>query len=96
MTQADSFQELGEPKTAERMEMAVNQPTGDNARNGAVKKRSRQRRRSGGASRWTKRDKGSGEFMAVKKPAKAKKPAKKFKGVRAEKKAKKAKGSKRC
>jgi hypothetical protein len=39
----------------------------------------------GGASAWTKRSKTSGESMAVKKPAKKKKAAKKFKGVRREK-----------
>jgi hypothetical protein len=38
----------------------------------------------GGASTWTKRNKASGEFMAVKKSS-AKKSAKKFKGVRREK-----------
>jgi hypothetical protein len=42
------------------------------------------------ATGWTKRNMKSGEFMAVKKPAKKTKAAKKFKGVRAEKKAKKA------
>ena len=40
----------------------------------------------GGASAWTKRNKKSGEFMAVKKPTKNTKAAKKFKGVRREKK----------
>ena len=39
----------------------------------------------GGASAWTKRNKGSGEFMALKRPGKKKKAAKKFKGVRTEK-----------
>jgi hypothetical protein len=39
----------------------------------------------------TKRSKKSGEFMAVKKPAKKTKAAKKFKGVRVEKKAGKKK-----
>jgi len=65
--------------------MAVNKPVGDNARRGAVRKRSQLKARLGGASAWTKRDRASGEFMAVNKPA-AKKAAKKFKGVRAEKK----------
>ena len=41
----------------------------------------------GGASAWTKRSKASGEFMAVKRPAKKKNAATKFKGVRIEKKA---------
>jgi hypothetical protein len=36
-------------------------------------------------SAWTKRSKTSGEFMAVKKPAKKNTVAKKFKGVRWEK-----------
>ncbi|MCP3442309.1 hypothetical protein [Bradyrhizobium sp. CCGUVB14] len=67
--------------------MAVNKPTGDNARKGAVKKRSQTRSTLGGASAWTKRNKASGEFIGVKKPAKGKKAAKKFKGVRVEKKA---------
>jgi hypothetical protein len=66
--------------------MAVNKPIGDNARKGAVKKRSQFKSKLGGATAWTKRSKTSGEFMAVKKPAKKKKAAKKFKGVRREKK----------
>jgi hypothetical protein len=66
--------------------MAVNKPTGDNARKGAVKKRSQLKTTLGGATAWTKRNKTSGEFMAVKKPAKKKTSAKKFKGVRKEKK----------
>jgi hypothetical protein len=69
--------------------MAVNRPVGDNARKGAVRKRSQVRTKLGGASAWTKRSKSSGEFMAVKKPAAKKTAAKKFKGVRAEKKASK-------
>ncbi|MES2196413.1 MAG: hypothetical protein V4517_18485 [Pseudomonadota bacterium] len=72
--------------------MAVNKPKGDNARKGAVKKRTQLKTELGGATAWTKRSKTSGEFMAVKKPAKkakaakktAKKAAKKFKGVRRE------------
>ncbi|MCW2858261.1 MAG: hypothetical protein JWR52_3876 [Marmoricola sp.] len=47
--------------------MAVNKPTGDNARKGAVKKRSQTKTTMGGATTWTKRDKDSGEFLAVKK-----------------------------
>ena len=66
--------------------MARNKPTGDNARKGAVKKRSQTKTTIGDATGWTKRNKGSGEFMAVKKPGKKKKAAKKFKGVRVEKK----------
>ncbi|WP_398474403.1 hypothetical protein [Tardiphaga sp.] len=50
--------------------MATNKPTGDNARKGAVKKRSQTKTTMGGASTWTKRDKASGEFMAVKKARK--------------------------
>jgi len=57
--------------------MAVNKPTGDNARKGAVKKRTQLQNRLTKTS--TKRNKSSGEFMAVKKSAK------KFKGVRKEK-----------
>ena len=63
--------------------MAVNKPTGDNARKGAVRKRSQLKTTLGGASAWTKRSRTSGEFVAVKKPY-AKKAAKKFKGVRRE------------
>lgn len=66
--------------------MAVNKPTGDNARKGAVKKRSQTKSTIGGASAWTKRDRSSGEFMAVKRPGKKKKTATKFRGVRVEKK----------
>jgi hypothetical protein len=62
--------------------MAVNKPVGDNARKGAVKKRTQLKTRLGGVTAWTKRSKTSGEFMAVKKSAAKKKAAKKFKGVR--------------
>jgi hypothetical protein len=62
--------------------MAVNKPVGDNARKGAVKKRTHLKARLGGVTAWTKRSKASGEFMAVKKPGAKKKAAKKFKGVR--------------
>jgi hypothetical protein len=65
--------------------MAVNKPAGDNARKGAVKKRSQLKTTLGGTSAWTKRSRASGEFMAVKKPVAKKKAAKKFKGVRREK-----------
>ena len=61
--------------------MAVNKPVGDNARKGAVKKRTQLKTKVMGEDAWTKRDKKSGEFMAVKKSAK------KFKGVKREKKA---------
>jgi hypothetical protein len=59
--------------------MAVNKPVGDNARKGAVKKRTQLKGKVSGKPAWTKRDKTSGEFMAVKKSAK------KFKGARREK-----------
>ena len=40
--------------------MAVNQPIGDNAPQGAVKKRTQLKNRLGGATAWTKRRKPSG------------------------------------
>ena len=61
--------------------MATNKPTGDNARKGAVRKRSQLKTKVMGKTAWTKRDKNDGKFMAVKKSSK------KFKGVRREKKA---------
>jgi hypothetical protein len=73
--------------------VAVNKPVGDGARKGAVKKRSQVKTKLGGATAWTKRSKASGEFMAVKKPAKKTTAAKKFKGVRTERKAAKRKAS---
>ena len=57
--------------------MAVNKPTGDSARKGAVRKRSQLKNELAGG--WTKRSKISGKFMDVKKSPK------KFKGVRKEK-----------
>jgi hypothetical protein len=71
--------------TARKTIMAVNKPVGDNARKGAVKKRSQVKTKLGGASAWTKRSKKSGEFMAIKKPVKKTKAAKRFKGVQREK-----------
>ena len=59
--------------------MAVNRPTGDNARKGAVAKRSQLKGKVKVKTAWTKRDKTTGEFMDVKKSKK------KFKGVRREK-----------
>jgi hypothetical protein len=56
--------------------MAVNKPVGDNARRGAVKKRSQLENPLTKTS--TKRNKKGGQFMAVRKSAK------KFKGVRRE------------
>jgi len=64
--------------------MAINKPVGDNARKGAVRKRSQVKTKLAGVTAWTKRSKTSGEFMAVKKPRKKKTAAKKFKGVRRE------------
>jgi hypothetical protein len=61
--------------------MASNEPFGDSARKGAVKKRTQLKGRLMGKTAWTKRDKTDGKFMAVKKNKK------KFKGVRREKKA---------
>ena len=61
--------------------MAVNQPTGDNARKGAVKERSQLTTKVVGEETWTKRTKTSGQFIEQKR-APAKKP---FKGVRRKK-----------
>ena len=62
--------------------MATNKPTGDNARKGAVRKRTQLRTKVMGENTWTKRDKTTGKFIDQKKaPAK-----KKFKGIRREKK----------
>lgn len=57
--------------------MASNKPVGDSSRKGAVKKRTQLENPLTGT--MTKRDKSSGEFMAVKTTDK------KFKGVRKEK-----------
>jgi len=59
--------------------MASNEPTGDNRRIGAVKKRTQIKGKLMGKTSWTKRDKTDGKFMAVKKSPR------KFKGVRREK-----------
>ncbi len=61
--------------------MAVNKPYGDNARVGAVRKRSQRKTKIMGKKRWTKRSRKSGRFMDQKKS-----PSK-FKGVRRERKA---------
>jgi hypothetical protein len=45
--------------------MAVNKPTGGNARKGAVKKRTQLKTKLAGGTTWTKRSKTPGEFMAV-------------------------------
>jgi hypothetical protein len=54
--------------------MAVNKPVGDNARKGAVRKRSQVETKIMGEKHWTKR---SGQFMDQKEEGK-------FKGVRRE------------
>jgi hypothetical protein len=64
--------------------MAVNKPAGDDARKGAVRRRSQLKTEIGGASGWTKRDRTSGEFMDVKRPGKKESVVRKFKGVRRE------------
>lgn len=61
--------------------MAVNKPVGDNARKGAVRKRSQLKTKTEGESHWTKRSRATGQFMDQKK----KTTSKKFKGVRREK-----------
>ena len=58
--------------------MATNKPAGDNARKGAVRKRTQRKGALAGKTVWTKRNKESGQFMDVKKSDK------KFKGVRRE------------
>lgn len=57
--------------------MASNEPTGDNARKGAVKKRTQLKTAMNGEEHWTKRSKENGQFMDVK-------ADEKFKGVRKE------------
>jgi hypothetical protein len=57
--------------------MATNKPVGDNARKGAVKKRSQLTTKTMGKKTFTKRNKVAGQFMAQKKTSK-------FKGVRKE------------
>ena len=47
--------------------MAVNKPVGDNARKGAVRKRSQLKTKMAGEAHWTKRSRTSGQFMDVKK-----------------------------
>jgi hypothetical protein len=59
--------------------MAVNKPTGDKARKGAVRKRTQLKTKVMGEEHWTKRSKKSGQFLDQKKDEK------KFKGVRKEK-----------
>jgi hypothetical protein len=57
--------------------MATNKPTGDNRRIGAVRKRSQLKTKIEGEQHWTKRSRGSGQFMDQKEQGK-------FKGVRRE------------
>jgi hypothetical protein len=59
--------------------MASNEPKGDGRRIGAVKKRSQLKTKIMGEEHYTKRDKGTGQFMDQKADDK------KFKGVRKEK-----------
>jgi len=47
--------------------MATNKPVGDNARKGAVKKRSQLATKTMGKKTFTKRTKAGGQFMAQKK-----------------------------
>ena len=61
--------------------MATNKPVGDNARKGAVRKRTQRKGKLMGKTAWTKRSKESGQFLDVKTSEK------KFKGVRREKRA---------
>jgi hypothetical protein len=61
--------------TGEVHVMAKNKPVGDNARKGAVKKRSQLATKTMGKKTYTKRNKEGGQFMAQKKRTK-------FKGVR--------------
>ena len=60
--------------------MATNAPTGDNARKGAVRKRTQLETRIEGERVWTKRSKKTGQFIDQKAAG-----ARKFKGVRKEK-----------
>jgi hypothetical protein len=52
--------------------MASNEPVGNNARKGAVRKRTQLMGKVMGKTAWTKRDKTDGKFMAVKKSEKKK------------------------
>jgi hypothetical protein len=61
--------------------MAVNKPVGDNARKGAVRKRSQLKTKVQGEEHWTKRSRQSGRFMDQKQDDA------KFKGVRRERRA---------
>jgi hypothetical protein len=58
--------------------MAVNKPIGDNARKGAVRRRSQLKTKMMGEGHWAKRSKDTGRFMDVKRSKS------KYKGVRRE------------
>ncbi|WP_119273105.1 hypothetical protein [Taklimakanibacter deserti] len=60
--------------------MATNKPSGDNARKGAVRKRSQLKTKMEGEEHWTKRSREDGKFLAQKKDPKADP----YKGVRRE------------
>jgi hypothetical protein len=62
------------------MKMAVNKPVGDNARKGAVRRRSQLKTKVEGEAHWTKRSRATGQFVDQKNSA----TAKPFKGVRRE------------
>ena len=59
--------------------MATNKPYGDNARKGAVRKRSQRKTKVMGEDHWTKRSRRSGRFLAQKPAGEPK-----YKGVRRE------------
>jgi hypothetical protein len=60
--------------------MATNKPPGDNARKGAVRKRSQVKTKIEGEEHWTKRSREDGQFMSQKKDP----DAEQYKGVRRE------------
>lgn len=60
--------------------MATNKPSGDNARKGAVRKRSQLKTKVEGEAHWTKRSREDGQFMSQKKSPEAEP----YKGVRKE------------
>jgi hypothetical protein len=72
-----SFFKTTHNHTGEEHVMATNKPVGDNARKGAVKKRSQLATKTVGKKTFTKRNKEGGQFMAQKNKTK-------FKGVRKE------------
>jgi hypothetical protein len=63
---ARSRKVAGNPHALMERGDGVNKAVGDDARKGAVKKRTQFKTRLGGVTAWTKRSKTSGEFMAVK------------------------------